>query len=224
MDHNSVCIFGDSIAKGVVLDEHGRYIHSNVCFAELLGQERPVENLAVFGCRTGKGRALMERFSEKLSGFGSVLLMFGGNDSDYDWSEVEKNPDGAHDCRTPMKAFIADLKSMVSLAVEKGVKPFLVSTTPFNAKNYFKTLTTRYSEAALLKFLGDVVRMERWNTMYNLALFKLAHVMNLPIIDVCTPLLARKNLNELLCEDGIHPNEAAHKILFETVSGALAVG
>lgn len=221
MTEKRICIFGDSIAKGVVLESDGRYTHSPDCFASLLGRERQVENRAVFGCRTGKGLALLKRYADKLLPSDMVLLMFGGNDSDFDWPAVAADPDGFHDCMTPMADFVADIRAMIDLVREKGAQPVLLSMTPFDSRRYFNRLTEKNDRAALLHFLGDTIRMERWNEMYDITLFKLARELKTTIIDLTSPFLVRRKLDNLLCDDGIHPNLQGHQILFKTVKSCL---
>ena len=63
----SVCIFGDSVARGVVLDEaKQRYVDSRSCFARLVAEAShiAVENFARFGCTVTKGSRVAQRHLE----------------------------------------------------------------------------------------------------------------------------------------------------------------
>ena len=39
----------------------------------------------------------------------------------------------------------------------------------------------------------------------------------IPIIDITSKFLEIKNYSNLLCDDGIHPNEKGHKIIAEAI-------
>jgi len=38
-----------------------------------------------------------------------------------------------------------------------------------------------------------------------------------PVIDITSVFLERRNYFDYLCEDGIHPNEAGHKLIEEAI-------
>ena len=40
---------------------------------------------------------------------------------------------------------------------------------------------------------------------------------DIPIIDITPKFLEIKNYSNLLCDDGIHPNEKGHKIIAEAI-------
>ncbi len=56
-------VFGDSIARGVILDDQGSYRPLKDCFASLAAKELGVAlvNKARFGCTIAKGREIIER-------------------------------------------------------------------------------------------------------------------------------------------------------------------
>ncbi len=61
---NEVCLFGDSIARGVILDASGSYKPIRESFAFLAASELGFSliNKARFGCTIAKGREIIERF------------------------------------------------------------------------------------------------------------------------------------------------------------------
>ena len=61
------CVFGDSIARGVILDDQGSYKPLKDCFASLAAEELGVAliNKARFGCTIAKGREIIERNSSR---------------------------------------------------------------------------------------------------------------------------------------------------------------
>ena len=83
----SVCLFGDSVAKGVVFDSiRKKYRVIKDCFAASIESEEhlAVTNYSKFGCTITKGRELLERHANELSSFDFVVFEFGGNDCDFD--------------------------------------------------------------------------------------------------------------------------------------------
>ena len=61
---NEVCLFGDSIARGVILDASGSYkpIRENFAFLAATQLGFSLINKARFGCTIAKGREIIERF------------------------------------------------------------------------------------------------------------------------------------------------------------------
>ena len=53
--------------------------------------------------------------------------------------------------------------------------------------------------------------------MYNLELYRLAASSNVPVIDITTCFLSRRNYSDYLCEDGMHPNEEGHKLISDAI-------
>lgn len=59
--------------------------------------------------------------------------------------------------------------------------------------------------------------LTNWHERYNIEVFKLAINKDIPIIDITSKFLGIKNYSNLLCDDGIHPNEKGHKIIAEAI-------
>ena len=62
---DSICIFGDSIMKGVIFDSiRGRYIYLKNSFLNILGRRNSsvrVDNFAKFGCTITSGKKIIEK-------------------------------------------------------------------------------------------------------------------------------------------------------------------
>ena len=97
---NNVCAFGDSVMKGIVADKDKnsgiglKYRISEMGFAERCRRSLNIEvdNFARFGGIVSQGTKLVERYKEKIRNSDFVLFEFGGNDCDYDWSAIAKDP------------------------------------------------------------------------------------------------------------------------------------
>ena len=64
---------------------------------------------------------------------------------------------------------------------------------------------------------GNKQFLTNWHERYNIEVFKLAINKDIPIIDITSKFLEIKNYSNLLCDDGIHPNEKGHKIIAEAI-------
>ena len=64
---------------------------------------------------------------------------------------------------------------------------------------------------------GNKQFLTNWHERYNIEVFKLAINKDIPIIDITSKFLKIKNCSNLLCDDGIHPNEKGHKIIAEAI-------
>ncbi len=91
-----VCLFGDSIARGIILDAQGSYKPIKECFASLAASELGfgLINKARFGCTIPKGREIIEHFLSRVDSETRRLafLEFGGKDCDFRWAHISADP------------------------------------------------------------------------------------------------------------------------------------
>lgn len=218
---DSICIFGDSIMKGVIFDAiKGRYIFLKNSFLNILGMRNSnvkVDNYAKFGCTITVGKQLIEKHAAELPGYEYTALEFGGNDCDFDWKAVSENPDALHIPKTPIDEFEKYYCEIIDSVVKTGSKPVLFSLPPLNAHRYFSWISRGLNAENILHWLGDEEHIYRWHEMYNIAVLKLAAVKNVTLIDIRKAFLETRNYLGLLCEDGIHPNEAGHALISEVI-------
>ncbi|MGM9535288.1 MAG: SGNH/GDSL hydrolase family protein, partial [Intestinibacter sp.] len=57
---------------------------------------------------------------------------------------------------------------------------------------------------------------------YSLALMDIANTQKCDLIDIRTPIILEQNTDDFICEDGIHPNERAHKLMADTFINYIA--
>ena len=223
-----LCIIGDSIGKGIVFDAAaGRYVSFDENFVNQVAQKEglSVENLCRFGNTVTNGMRLIERNEEKIASSDLVLLEFGGNDSDYDWSKIAEDPDRVHQPRTPIKIFTETYRKIIAELRRLGKTPLVLNLPPVDAGKYFRWISRGLSESNILKWLnGDRNYIYRWHEMYNAAVCDLCVTEGLPLADIRSPFLFRQDYSRLLCEDGIHPNEGGHKMIAETMISFLKKG
>ena len=211
-----VCVFGDSIAKGVIFDSiKGRYIFLKNNITDILNNRLglKIDNYAKFGCTIQAGKKIIEKHLPKLARYKYTALEFGGNDCDFDWAAISERPDDEHLPKTPIDSFEEIYSEVIDTVAKSGSTPVLVSLPPLNAPRYFSWITRGLNAENILKWLGDIEHIYRWHEMYNLAVLKLAAIKKVPLIDVRKAFLKVRDYTRLYCEDGIHPNEEGHRLI-----------
>ncbi len=211
--------FGDSIMKGVMLRnaaKEGRpeYELSKRSIIDRCGEQlgMPVSNFARFGCTAPMGEKLVERYGERLSEGETVLIGYGGNDSDYDWESIADHPEDTHQPRTRMEDFVAAYHRIINRIRSAGAIPVMLSMPPMDADRYFRFFTRNLSDwhkNNILSWLGgNTAPIVSGHELYNLALYNIAQQEQVRILDITSGFLSERVYDSYLCDDGIHPNEA----------------
>jgi len=220
-----ICIFGDSISKGVIFDTVSAR-HKSLAFdlMEPLRRYKDVslKNYSMFGCTVTKGLALIERYAGELAGYDHVILEFGGNDCNYPWKEIAAAPENEHQPKNSLDIFISAYKEVVKKIQNAGGKPVLLTLPPLHAKRFFGWISQGLNEQIILNWLGDVEAIYRWQEMYSIAVVKLGKMLNVPVIDIRSEFLCRHDLLELICLDGMHPTCKGYELILKTVCEQLA--
>ncbi len=217
---SSICLFGDSISKGVVLDTiRGRYKLLKNSFANLFSSNTgvSVENYSKFGCTVTKGKELIDNHLSKISNFVFTVLEFGGNDCDFDWTAISKFPDQDHSPKTELDEFESSYSEIIDNVISAGSLPVLLTLPPLDAKRYYSWISKGRNSENIMNWLGDVEHIYRWHEMYSLAVARLAAEKRVPMLDIRSTFLKVRNYFSLLCDDGIHPNEKGHQLIFNVI-------
>lgn len=217
----NICVFGDSISKGVVLDGVvEKYRVLKECFANLASSIIGFDlvNYSKFGCTVGKGLELVSRHGEAVASADYTVLEFGGNDCDRPWGEISRRPNDAHDPKTPLVEFCGNYRAILEAVRAEGGRPLMLNLPPIEPRRYFDWFSRELDGANILAWLGgDVQFIYRWHELYSIACEKLAAREGVPLIDIRSPFLARRDYAALLCEDGIHPNADGHALISDTI-------
>ncbi len=217
-----LCFFGDSIGKGIVYDrEKGRYVPLDESFVRLVEREEhcEIENFSRFGCTVTRGEQLVDQNAARIESADYVVLEFGGNDSDYDWKKIAADPDAEHSPRTPLSLFVGTYKKMIAEVRKLGKRPVLLNLPPIDARKYFRWVSRGVNAENIRKWLGgDEIFIYRWHEMYNAAICDISSSMQIPMIDIRSAFLEKRDYSDYLCEDGIHPNERGHKLIQSILS------
>jgi len=210
-------IFGDSILKEVMLDKNNEHYYipkesSSIKIEKLLPVH--IQNNSRFGCTIGRGFEQLGRAINKGLNCDIVLLGYGGNDCDYNWAEVAKEPKAQHLPNTPLDIFEKTYRKMIKELQEKSIRPLLMSLPPIDAERYFDWITRDgLNRESILEWLGDKQMMYRFQELYSNTVVKIAHETGCLLVDVRSRFLDKRNYKELLCEDGIHPTEKGYDII-----------
>ena len=227
MEQIKIAALGDSLTKGVVLNEENRYSILKQGFINIIGEKLDlcIRNYAKFGCTIGFGHTVIDRHPDDISAADYTLLEFGGNDCDFDWRNIAEEPDLDHKPKTILETFKEQFKRLIERVRELGSHPVIISLPPIDSENYFSFFSRFMSDnqkSNVMKWLGgDIGIIYRWHDMYNKALFEISEVTRTDIIDITS---AFENYNgdirSLFCNDGIHPNEEGHRLIANSISDA----
>lgn len=216
----SCCMFGDSLAKGVVYDAaREKYTVLKDGFASLLARISGVkiENYAKFGATLIRSLPLIEKHLPEIGRFDGTLLEFGGNDCNFDWASVAESPDSPHAPAVPLAEFEARYDGVVKSILKNGGRPIIATLPPLHAERFYRWVSKGLDEAAILRFLGDVEYIYRWQEMYSLTACQVAARNNVPVADLRRTLLLRNDYGDYLCEDGMHLNSRGHALIAESL-------
>lgn len=218
---NNVEIWGDSIMKGIVWDgSAGRYRASQVKAAENAARRLglSVKNFSRMGCTSTKGFLLMKKENPSQKDAGAAILEFGGNDCDFNWSAISADPKGIHNPNTLLNVFEGQVREMIAFLRGRGIRTILTTLVPNHAERYFSFITGKgLNGKNILSWLGDVHHIYRWHERYSRCIERVAREERCPLIDLREAFLGSWHYEELLCEDGIHPNERGYGLIEEVL-------
>ncbi|MEG1650461.1 MAG: SGNH/GDSL hydrolase family protein [Oscillospiraceae bacterium] len=221
MTETRICVFGDSVAKGVVFDvAKQKYGLIKDCFVNLACSALRVipKNYSKFGCTVTKGAEMINGHSEEIANSDFTILEFGGNDCDYDWAKIAENPSGEFLPKTPLDVFVESYSAIIEKIVKMGGKPVLMNLPPIDAQRFFDWVSRGLNKNNLMQWLGGHVDYTyRWHESYSNEVAGLAVKYSIPMLDIRSAFLAKANYASLLCEDGMHPNAEGHRLISQQI-------
>ena len=219
--NQAICILGDSIAKGVMFDaQRSRYVIAKENIGKQITQVigYSVTNLSKFGCTVTDGLARFEKQKDAPQDCKTVLMNFGGNDSDFLWQEISAAPDELHKPKTPIDVFEQTYLKLIASVRKCGFTPILLNLPPLDHTRYFALISRELNADNILKWLGGTSAfIYRWHEQYNVAVHKIAQTANVKLIDIRSAFLQRRDYSRFLSDDGIHPNEEGYALIAEAV-------
>jgi len=218
MSSGKLCILGDSILKGIRLDEvSNKYIVGDgIDFAMIADRAGlKLENHSKFGCTVTKAWDYAKR--RFINDTPDIVFMdFGGNDSDFRWKDINDRPLDVHDPNTNISTFISTYESMLDAATARGVKPVITTLVPVQSEKYFEWFckTLGLVKDRVMSWLGDIDRIAHFQQVYSDAVKGIAAGRDIPLIDLRAAFQNELD-QDLMCSDGIHPNEKGQRLIHD---------
>lgn len=211
-------IFGDSILKGVVFDQEQNRYHlcREADFSPLEQQGVTVENRSKMGATIREGLKLLDRLSP-VPGPSVALLEYGGNDCNYDWKSVSEEPEREHRPFVTIDEFAACYRRAIAKAKQLAHTVAVCTLTPLDSNKFMNFISRGNSYERILRWLGDVGILYRWQEHYNHVAMEVARQEGCFVVDTRTDFMIRHDFEQLLCADGIHPTPQGHRLLRQSV-------
>lgn len=220
-----VIVWGDSLARGVVFDEaRRRYRIAEETAAALVAREGGMEivNRARMGMTAEGGLSMMRADLAAGVRGDAAFIEFGGNDSDFDWRAISADPTAAHQPKTPLATYEADVREMITMAQDAGMRVTLCTLPPIVSERYFDFFSgEELNRENILAWLGDKNKIYRFHERYSLLLARLAREYSCRLIDLRAAFLEKWDVRPYYCRDGIHPNAEGQRLLGESILAAI---
>lgn len=210
--NDRLTILGDSIMKGVMYNqERDRYVlYNDEWFLSSALEKGVAINKQ---CRMG---ATVEYGMSRLPSLEPgtrVLVEFGGNDSNFNWSTVAEAPGEEHDPVTPPDTFRSMYKKLLESILKLGAEPIALNLIPIDAEAFFKWISRTADADRVLEWLGDENMLYRWHEYYSRVIDETAKEVGCRLIDIRGKLLLDRSYSRMICRDGLHPNEKGHELI-----------
>ena len=212
-------IFGDSIMAGVV-QEDGRYSRCREPFQRLETETGvKLDNHSSFGSTVVKGYERLNKFLRQGRLGDYTLVEFGGNDCAYNWAAVADAPDGEHLCVVPPEDFEKQYARMLRAVEAAGSIPVASTLPPISSRRYLAHVCRDGLDSeAILHWLGDLEAISRWQGGYSAMVDRVAREQGCRVLDLRSAFPASgPELEQYLCQDGIHPNRKGQQLMLEKV-------
>lgn len=216
-----ICFLGDSLGKGVVYDNiRNRYVLLKDSFANLFAEKENIQikNLCKFGGTVNTGLAYLERQPKELETCDFVVFEYGDNDSDFNWTKISDTPDAVYDPATPLETFKSTYKAMIAKVVAMGKQVIALNLPPLDYNKYFNWISKDKNTANILRWLGGTSDfIYRWHEQYSNAVANIANSMKIPLVDIRSVFLSKRDYSDYLCDDGIHLNKKGHRLVADVL-------
>ena len=213
-----IIVIGDSILKGAVTGTDSGHLFDIIEDSSLnlaqkaLGFE--MDNQSVFGNVIFKGQRKLNKMLERGESADFCIVEFCGNDSDYDWALVSENPQENHLQRTPPSDFIRIYSEMIKSLREHKITPVIMISPALVADRWFNHITKGHNVQNILNFLGgDREKPYKNQKEYDDALLEFAKKNSVQYVNMRTAMEESGHFEDLMCLDGIHPNEEGYRFM-----------
>ena len=98
----------------------------------------------------------------------------------------------------------------------------MTSLPPLEQSRYFSFITRGLSAENILRWLGDTDHLYRWQEYYNDMVTQLSRAFGCRLVDLRAEFLKSRVFPSLIGTDGIHPTQAGHDLIHQSVQTALS--
>ena len=223
---NKLVALGDSITKGVIFDGESYKILPS-CFVNQCAENLDVniDNYSRMGCTISRGAQIAEQHAEAIAGSDVTLVEFGGNDSDFCWTDIASAPTDNHYPMTELPTFRQMYRDLIARIRQLGSKPILLTLPLIDYRRFYNFVTRNmgdHDRSNVLSWLGgQEERIRNYHDMYSLAVYQIGYQERVPVLDITSPFLNNRDYLPYLCVDGIHPSQAGHNLIAATVESQL---
>lgn len=213
---SKIAIWGDSVAKGIIQSSGDKqYVINPENSFKIAGEKLGIKviNHSYFGCTVRKGKKVLINDIKKNIDCDAAILEFGGNDCDFNWTEVSEHPEKYHEPNTPLNIFSETIQFMIRILRENNIIPILMTLVPLVPDRYFSFISKNRNSSNILKWLGDINFIYRWHELYSSEIFNIARNKGCMLLDVRKQFLMDRNYQRFICEDGIHPNREGQQFM-----------
>jgi len=220
MEKRKIVIFGDSILRGVTInEENNRYTFSKTIDWEGIEKRFDIilENYARIGATISYGYDSIVKYLESGKRCSAAIIGYGGNDCDYNWAEVAADGNIIHPPKTAPVKFEETLDKILDILINYDIKPILMTLPPIFATRYYEWfMQTGLNKENIMKHLGSIDIIYRHQEYYSNIIASVAAKRNIDIANVREKFLLRKDMISLIGKDGIHPNYEGEQIIIKT--------
>lgn len=218
---SKIIVIGDSLLKGVIYDEKEKkhMLLKKSGINQLIEHGYTLENYAKFGLTIEKAKRIIEQ--DTLETNSKIILEIGGNDCDYNWDEVSRNPYGIHQTKTPLDIFEVELSGLIERLITQGITPVLVSIPPLDHNLFYNFISENRDKDSILSFLGTKRKIYEHQKAYNEVILKLANAYQVEVIPLREAVEQQGDVESLYCLDGMHLNEKGQGLIYETFKSHL---
>lgn len=217
----NLLIFGDSVMRGALYhDEKFSPVQNR--FETMLTAGHTVKNHAKIG---HTAQNVLLDLKRKLPAAPAedtlILLGFGGNDCNFCWAEISKDPYSEHFPATKPSDFVSLYQEAIDTVKSAGLTPVLTNLVPLDAPRFMAHISRGLDRERIASWLGDESMLYRWQEHYSCLVCDIARENGLCLLDIRTPFLLSHRYSHLMGEDGIHPTEEGYRLIEETIQKKL---
>jgi len=214
-----IIIFGDSIFKGIYFDGEAQRYRQCREKLEVSGAE------VLLRCRMGatieQGLAAIERSLPLCCSENLAVLEYGGNDCNFDWAEVSRDPLAPHLANIPIDSFRSLYLEAAQRIRDTGARLIISSLPPISAPLFMDFLSRGLDYDGLRRFIGPIERLSTWQQEYSQVAQEIAERTGALFMDLRTAVSFLPERG-MISADGLHPDPAGHRLIRNYLSDYLS--